>query len=231
MLRPLLYSALSAGSREVKAYERESCDPRTAQTARLLEMVSSNAATVYGREHGFAGIRTISDLQKAVPINVYDSLQPYVERTAAGEQNILTAEQPFMFATTSGTTGARKLIPVTRSYVKEFRKASVVSGYNLLKNFPGIAKGVSLSVFSQAEEGRTSGNIPYGAISGPPVFGRTGANPKVYFSDTLRRLRHKRLREPVLYASQMRLDAAGQFLIYAQSEHDRSARSAIGAVC
>jgi hypothetical protein len=71
-----------------------------------------------------------------------------------------------MFATTSGTTGARKLIPINRSYVKEFRRASVVSGYTLLKTFPQIAGGVSLSVFSPAEESRTPAGIPCGAITG-----------------------------------------------------------------
>ena len=154
------------GSRETSAFERESREPRHAQSERLLSMIRENAQTVFGKDHNFQSINSISDFQNSVPINVYDSIQPYVERAAAGEANILTAEQPFMFATTSGTSGSRKLIPVTRSYVKEFRRASVVSGYNLLKNFPGLRNGVSLSVFSRAEEGRTVGDIPYGAISG-----------------------------------------------------------------
>lgn len=167
MFRKLLYSAFGfLGSRETAEFEKESKDARKSQQDRLLQIIAANQDTVYGREHNFSSIKSISDFQKNVPINVYDSLQPYIERAAAGEQNVLTVDPPFMFATTSGTTGARKLIPITRSYVKEFRRASVVSGYNLLKRFPGIARGVSLSVFSPAEESRTSGNLPCGAISG-----------------------------------------------------------------
>ncbi len=167
MFRSLLYKAFAIlGSREVQALEQDSLQPRRAQSEHLLEIVGSNCQTVYGREHSFTSIKSIEDFQSAVPINDYDALHPYILRASAGESNILTAESPFMFATTSGTTGARKLIPITRSYVKEFRRASVVSGYNLLRNYPGVARGVSLSVFSPAEESRTSAGIPLGAISG-----------------------------------------------------------------
>ena len=38
----------------------------------------------------------------------------------AGEPNVLTAERPLMFATTSGTTGRAKYIPVTPSYLREY---------------------------------------------------------------------------------------------------------------
>src|SRR5262249_54234727 len=60
----------------------------------------------------------------------------------------------------------RKLIPVTPAYLKEFRQASTVSGFNLLKAFPKIANGVSISVVSPAVEGLTESGIPYGSISG-----------------------------------------------------------------
>jgi hypothetical protein len=167
MLRGLLYKAfaLTAG-REVKALERDSRNPRAAQLSLLLDILKRNADTEYGQKHGFASIKSIEDFQNAVPINDYDSLQPYINAASEGRQNVLTAESPFMFATTSGTTGSRKLIPITRAYVKEFRRASIVSGFNLLKHYPSLAKGVSLSVFSPAEEDRTSAGIPCGAISG-----------------------------------------------------------------
>lgn len=154
------------GSREAQAFERETMDPRAGQEKRLLELVRRNQDTAFGRAHRFSAIKSISDFQRAVAINTYETLQGYIERAAAGEQAVLTDDPPFMFATTSGTTGSRKLIPITRSYVREFRKASVVSGYHLLQSFPGVKRGVSLSIFSPAEEGRTAGNIPYGAISG-----------------------------------------------------------------
>jgi len=179
MFRSLLYKAFGIlGNAEAEKLELASRTPLQCQTEKLLALIAANKATAYGKEHNFASIKSVSDFQQSVPINEYETLQPYIDRIAAGEQNVLTSEMPFMFATTSGTSGARKLIPVTRAYVKEFRNASVSSGFHLLKNFPGVAKGVSLSVFSPAEEGRTVGDIPYGAISGrlyleePPMIKR-----------------------------------------------------------
>jgi len=167
MFRNLLYRAFGLlGRREVKALEAASRNPRATQEEMLLALLKTNAGTEYGRKHSFDSIKSISDFQRLVPINDYDSLSQYINKAARGETNVLTAEQPFMFATTSGTTGSRKLIPVTRAYIKEFRRASVVSGYNLLKNYPGVTKGVSLSVFSPAQESLTDAGIPCGAISG-----------------------------------------------------------------
>src|SRR5437660_776295 len=129
MFRNLLYKAFGVmGSREANALELSSHNPGACQSEKLLAIVSANADTTYGREHNFSSIKTVSDFQNAVAVNEYDGLHPYIERVAAGERGVLTSEMPFMFATTSGTTGARKLIPITREYVKEFRKASVSSG-------------------------------------------------------------------------------------------------------
>jgi hypothetical protein len=167
MLRPLLYKTFfELGKREVSRFDIDSLSPEAAQSRHLLDIVARNAGSAFGKKHGFGTIQTARDFQNAVPINDYDSLSEYINRAAAGEKNQLTTEDPFMFATTSGTAGERKMIPVTRSYIKEFRRASVVSGFNLLKGHPNLTKGIALSVFSPAEEGRTAGDIPYGAISG-----------------------------------------------------------------
>jgi len=167
MLRPLLYKTFFAlGKREVGKFDLDSLNPEAAQSSHLLDIVARNSDSAFGKKHGFAAIQSVKDFQNAVPINDYDSLSEYINRAAAGEKKQLTAEDSFMFATTSGTAGERKMIPVTRSYIKEFRRASVVSGFNLLKGHPNLTKGIALSVFSPAEEGRTAGGIPYGAISG-----------------------------------------------------------------
>lgn len=167
MFRKLLYSAFSVlGAREVEAFQRAAQSPREHQTQLLLQILNRNANTEYGRTHSFAAIKSVSDYQRSVPINEYDSLLQHIDEIAGGKENVLTGEQPFMFATTSGTTAARKLIPVTRSYVKEFRRASVVSGYHLLRSYPGVVQGVTLSIFSSAQESLTSAGIPCGAISG-----------------------------------------------------------------
>lgn len=167
MFRKLLYKTFAAIAKSTVAdLERDSQNVRVSQEFKLLQLIRSNEDTAYGKIHSFSTIRSIEDYQKAVPINDYDTLKPYILKSAAGDRQVLTREDPLMFATTSGTTGARKLIPVTHSYMREFRRASTVSGYNLLQHFPTVARGVTLSIFSKAEEGRTEAGIPYGAISG-----------------------------------------------------------------
>lgn len=167
MIRQLIYKVFRfLGTAEIKALEDDCANPRMAQERKLKQILSRNADTAYGREHSFAAITDAKDFRDRVPVNQYDDLQPYIERMLNGETNVLTAQEPFMYATTSGTTGSQKFIPVNDGYIKEFRHASVASGFHTLQKFPGIAQGVTLTVFSPAEEGRTAGGVPYGAISG-----------------------------------------------------------------
>ncbi len=95
-------------------------------------------------------------------------------------------QMPFMFATTSGTTGSRKLIPITAAYIEEFRKASVNIWLPYAQNFPSLSRGVALSVFSPAEEGRTEGNIPLGAISGRLYLDEPALDSQIHISHSLR---------------------------------------------
>jgi len=167
MFRNILYKGFGLlAAQKAKQFEQASRNCEGSQLERLTSIVSRNSNTVYGNEHGFSSIKTFSDFKKAVPINTYENLLSYIRRSMEGEKSVLTEETPFMFATTSGTISSRKFIPITKSYMEEFRQASIVSGFHLLKNHPGISKGVVLSIFSTAEEAQTSARIPYGAISG-----------------------------------------------------------------
>lgn len=167
VLRELVYNTFTrlAGS-EAGHLERASLDPRATQLQRLREIVAGGKRSAFGREHQFQSIETYQDFTSALPVSDYEDYRPYIERLVAGETEVLTRQQPFMFATTSGTTGKQKLIPVTQDYMDEFRRASKVSCVNLYRHFPHLSSGRTLSVVSPAEEGRTRGGIPYGAISG-----------------------------------------------------------------
>jgi len=71
-----------------------------------------------------------------------------------------------MFATTSGTAGTPKFIPVTSEFITEYRRASRASCVHLFKHFPKMADGCSLAIVSPSVQGRTDTGIPFGAISG-----------------------------------------------------------------
>jgi hypothetical protein len=140
--------------------------PQEAQEAKLLAIVRRNEKTVFGREHHFDKVRSIADYQKAVPYGDYDAMAPYVDRTVRGEKGILTADDPMMFATTSGTTGSAKYIPVTPSYLHEYSHGVHVHLYRLFTDFRDILEGKLLVPSSSDVEGHTEGGLPYGAISG-----------------------------------------------------------------
>jgi hypothetical protein len=136
------------------------------QSKVLSRLVSRNESSTFGRDHGFAGIKTLSDFQRAVPVCTYEDLQPYIERSLNGEPSQLTAERPVMFATTSGTTGVPKYIPVTPSSKASKSKLMRVWLGSLFKDHPGTLDGKILAVISPEVESYSPGGIPCGAESG-----------------------------------------------------------------
>lgn len=151
---------------DANRFEDATRSPLAAQERKLLHLLQRNRDTVYGREHGFAAIKSIADFQARVPANTYETLSPYIERVTEGEPNVLTAETPLMFATTSGTTGRAKFIPVTPSYLAEYSHAIHVHTYRLASDYPAVFGGKTLVSSSSDTEGATPGGLPYGAISG-----------------------------------------------------------------
>jgi hypothetical protein len=151
---------------DVRRFEEGMRAPRLAQERKLLEIVRANQETVYGREHGFERIDSIAEYRSRVPIHGYDALQPYIDRVLRGEPNILTREDPLMFAVTSGTTGSTKYIPVTPSFLEEYNHAVQVHTWRVVEDYPDIGRGTILTPCSSDVDGYTEGGKPYGAVSG-----------------------------------------------------------------
>ena len=154
--------------------------PREAQEKKLLELVARNKDTAFGKEHGFGSVRSIEDYRRAVPMNTYENLTPYIDRVFAGEQNVLTADAPLMFATTSGTTGRAKYIPVTPSYLSEYSHGVHVHTYRMFTDFSDMLEGKILVSSSNDEEGTSDGGLPFGAISGYLARKQPGAIKRFY---------------------------------------------------
>ncbi len=148
-------------------YERATLHPTEMQAQKLLSIVRKNEGTEYGKRYGFSSIRNISDYQKQVPVIKYEDIRDDVERVVAGEKNILTAENPVMFARTSSTTGKPKYIPVTPTCQnRDHRSVSRTWIYHMFSAHPEIGKGRKVSLLSPAIEGYTESGIPFGSTSG-----------------------------------------------------------------
>src|SRR5260370_3397267 len=111
----LIRRAISVlGKRQHHMLEQAAISPANAQRRFLLELLRRNAATIFGRQYGFASIRTEADYRHRVPIRDYEGVRPYINRITGGESMVLTARQPVMFTMTSRTTAEPYLGPVTR---------------------------------------------------------------------------------------------------------------------
>lgn len=141
-------------------------EPGQTQLAKLKSIVEANKNTAFGRAHNFAKINSYNDFKNFVPPSRYEDLEPYIDRLRHGEGNQLTAEDPFMFATTSGTTATPKFIPITEGHLRDYTHAFQVHNYHLVVDFPMGAAGKFLIISSNDEEGRTPAGLPYGAVSG-----------------------------------------------------------------
>ena len=140
-------------------------DPRTTQVARLRHILRTNAATEYGVRCGFSSIQSVADFQKRVPIVTYDQVRPHIKKMMDGAPAVLTAENPYQYLLTSGSTNEPKYVPVTRSFRREY--ATPLQFFYLYRQHPDIFRpGGILSMVSPAIEGWTAGGVPYGAASG-----------------------------------------------------------------
>src|SRR5208283_1834673 len=104
--------------RQLVAFEAATQQPRAVQERLLQRILAYHAGTVFGREHRFNEIHTVADFRRHLPVAGYDYFEPYIARVRRGEYQALLADrQVHMLALTSGTTAARKFIPVTPQYL------------------------------------------------------------------------------------------------------------------
>ncbi|MCP3902398.1 MAG: GH3 auxin-responsive promoter family protein [Planctomycetes bacterium] len=156
-----------ANGRAAKRFEAASRAAGDTQRAKLMSMVQANAGTEYGKRHDFASIRTVADYQQRVPLITYNDIKDDMERVTDGAKNVLTAEDPVMFAQTSGTTGTPKFIPVTPTdRGREHRDVMRTWLSHAQRKHTEIYSGKVVSLVSPAVEGHTSCGLPYGSTSG-----------------------------------------------------------------
>ena len=140
--------------------------PVQAQDGLLREILGANADTEFGRQHGFGGITSFQQFQERVPISTYEDLEPYITEEMNGRPNQLTKEPPVLFTTTSGTTGNRKYIPMTREGKKAKSHLTWLWFCGMYRDHPGIVAGRILSVVSPEVESHAPSGVPCGAESG-----------------------------------------------------------------
>lgn len=164
----LVLSLLSAVAKQVKAdFVRKTHRVDAVQEKCLRTLLTAHQHTELGRQYGLADIKTVDQFRDRIPILPYSSYEPYIERIAQGESNVLTADPVIYLNLTSGSTGKQKLIPVTRrsrrmrGWVNQIGAGFMIEALNR-RNLP---MGKLLLTSSVQSVGQTSGGIEYGPIS------------------------------------------------------------------
>ncbi len=147
-----------------RAFRKALRDPQACQERLLLQYLRRNIDTAFGKQHGFATIRSVAEYQERVPLSDYDGHAPWFDRAATGEAGVLTRDPVRHFALSSGSTRAAKQIPYTALLQEEFCRAVAPWMVDLFRTRPDLALGPAYwSISPVAREAtRTSGGIPVG---------------------------------------------------------------------
>lgn len=138
-----------------------------AQEQFLLELLRAHQHTELGRQFGLSQIRSIEQFREQVPIWPYERYEPYCDRIGRGESNVLNPDPVVYISFTSGSTGRKKHIPVTRRYQRTLRRADIAGlGFAVAGlHQRGLQYGQSMITNSVRIEGCTEGGIEYGPVS------------------------------------------------------------------
>lgn len=125
--------------------------------------------TVWGKKYGYASYESIADFQREVPINRYEDLYPYIQRTLEGESGVLWPGEIRWFSKSSGTTNDKsKFIPVSREALDDCHyKGGKDMLAIYLHNNPDskVFAGKGLPIGGSHEINRLNQNSYYGDLS------------------------------------------------------------------
>ncbi len=163
-----------AGGIQYLSLKRASRNPRKAQEQTLRSILTYAKDSEYGKEHHFAEIleaTTDTELyvrySKYVQINDYEDLRPYIEKHKYGSENVLFPGKPLMYATTSGTSGEPKWIPITAAYMNNvYGKMTKVWLYSFIRNRHDVFSGKIVSIVGKVKEGEAPDGTLFGSVSG-----------------------------------------------------------------
>ncbi len=150
----------------VDRFHAACADPETAQQERLARILGDVQGSAFGLEHGLSGREGLQALREKVPIRGDAQWRPWLKRMEEGEKQVLTRSRVRAFVQTSGTTGASKLLPVTRPWAKAVSDGQALWRLGLVRDCEAITRGGALTLVSPGVEGRLPSGLPFGSNTG-----------------------------------------------------------------
>ena len=88
--------------------------PHEVQEELLFNLIKASENTQLGKKYDFSSMKSYTSFSERIPVSSYEELEPLIEKTRQGEQNVFWHSNIKWFAKSSGTTNAKsKFIPVS----------------------------------------------------------------------------------------------------------------------
>ncbi len=94
--------------------------PNEVQEELVMKLIRSAENTQVGQQYGFESIKSYATFSERVPVSTYEELEPLIQQTRNGAQNVFWPTPIKWFAKSSGTTNAKsKFIPVSKEALED----------------------------------------------------------------------------------------------------------------
>ena len=127
MENPILTVLAAVAQQSKSRFIRSTRQVEATQEKFLRSLLRAHQHTEFGREHGLSDIKTIEQFQQRLPVQPYSAYDPYTQRMGNGEPNVLTPDPLIYVNLSSGSTGHKKLIPVTKRSRRYVSRASRIA--------------------------------------------------------------------------------------------------------
>jgi hypothetical protein len=133
----------------------------------LNQLLKVGKGTEYGKSVGLDKVSNYEEFKRAIPIQDYEQMRPWINKIKEGKHNVLWKGKPIYLAKTSGTTSGTKYIPITKdsipNHINTARNALLC--YMAETGNTRFADG-KLIFLSGSPELERVGDIPTGRLSG-----------------------------------------------------------------
>ncbi|MBK5133167.1 GH3 auxin-responsive promoter family protein [Candidatus Bathyarchaeota archaeon] len=163
-------------------------NPGKAQNQVLDNLLIKYAKTDFGKNFGALELKGLETYQKNFPIIDYQFLLPYLTKVRNGDYRSILSEVPDCWVMTRGSTGASKVLPATKTHLKQIyscgaralinyalrtKNYEVFTGDILNLNFPSSVHSMTING-KQVTFGYSSGT--YARLN--PMFDRVSLVPR-----------------------------------------------------
>ena len=162
------YAYLAWLRARLRQFRADAVRAREIQQQTLLAKISRNAASQFGRDYGFAEIRSVADFRARVPVLTYEDHRPYIAKVLHGDTSAMfgPGTKVLMFAMTSGTTGEPKRLPITKQLFYEYKMGWQMWAAGVYGDHPELLMKKTLQLTSDWQQFTSPCGIPCGQISG-----------------------------------------------------------------